>query len=60
MDIAPSGQEHTVPLLPLSDSDFAGYHLAIARNVRASFVLDGDGVVVSSTMLRRHSLEMYR
>jgi CubicO group peptidase (beta-lactamase class C family) len=50
LDLARSGQVHAVPLLPLSESEFAGYNLAIARNVRASFVLDGDGVVVGLTV----------
>lgn len=50
LDLARSGQVHTVPIMPLSDSDFAGYNLALARNVRASFVLDGDGVVVGLTV----------
>jgi len=45
-----SAQSVTVLLLPLSESDFAGYHLGYAQNVRVSFNLNDEGVVADLTV----------
>ncbi|MGB6866485.1 MAG: hypothetical protein WBE11_12410, partial [Candidatus Aminicenantaceae bacterium] len=35
----------SIPFLPLTSTDFAGYHLDMARNFRISFLVDADGRV---------------
>jgi len=43
-------QPFSVPFLPLTETDFAGYHLGMAKNVRISFNLDHDKSVISLTI----------
>lgn len=40
-----SSPEFSISFMPMSDTEFAGYHLGIARNVSLSFSLDDKGVV---------------
>ena len=43
--------EFSIPFMPLSDTEFAGYHLDIAKNVNLRFNMDDKGSV---TGLRVH------
>jgi hypothetical protein len=45
-----SGLSVAVPFLATADGDFAGYHIAIARNISASFDLAPDGSVGGVTV----------
>ena len=45
-----SGQLVAVPSLPLSDSEFAGYHLGVGNNVRFGFTLADDGLAAGLTV----------
>ncbi|HEX7401661.1 MAG TPA: hypothetical protein VF369_05730, partial [candidate division Zixibacteria bacterium] len=40
---AMSAQTISIPFLPLTLTDFAGYHLGMAKNIRISFNLDNNG-----------------
>ena len=50
MRLAASGVSVSVPFLPVSETDFAGYHLGIAKNVRATFEVTDEGLVVGQTV----------
>jgi len=45
-----SPPEFSIPFMPISDTEFAGYHLGIARNVSVSFSLDDKGSVTGLSL----------
>ena len=50
LEPAESGRAVEVRFLPLSEHEFVGYHLGLARNVRVTFNLEHDGSVSGLTV----------
>lgn len=43
-------QEISVPFMPVSGTEFAGYHLGMAKNIRLSFGVDSSGAITGLTV----------
>ncbi len=43
-------QEILIPFMPVSGTEFAGYHLGMAKNIRLSFGVDSSGVITGLTV----------
>jgi hypothetical protein len=43
-------QQISVPFLLMSGTEFAGYHLGMAKNIRLSFDVDSGGIVTGLTV----------